>query len=411
MIGFMKLLVSASLADRLRAFMLVVACFAYSTFLLYSTQGGRFFDTAPAAIFLPLILFTARCLEIRRSQAWLFGYLVTAKLAILYYIGPHLSLVINHYHFTNTILFWFFIGLSLVVLWTIVEGRKLTIERMFSLTALAMACWIANQWLGPFNVIDGPRDAVFWEPEVRLELLAQADHFVGEILDFLIFGFYVWVVISLFTFLVVKKDGTEGLMFTRFGHRAIFHGAGFGWRAIFLGTFAACILVGLFSADNTYIATGVMPHDYMPIDVTPWLNFNLTTQTACGQSYELYCQNRLLYHLLQFDFAALKSALMGILKSTPFIALGVGLSWVASRFKFTGLLPILAIGALCGFGWHLAYPNYGYWTPFLSTLQSAVLIGMIAAAAFGAVAEIAESPTVLPDDTIKDADGSLPQSP
>jgi hypothetical protein len=87
---------------------------------------------------------------------------------------------------------------------------------------------------------------------------------------------------------------------------------------------------------------------------------------------------------------ALKNSLNSVLSAFPIIAVGSLLIWWLGRFKLTGLGPVLAIGALGGFAWHLLYPLYGYWTPFMSVAQSAMLIGMITAAGFGAIAQIVD---------------------
>jgi hypothetical protein len=380
-----KLFPTTTFAERLRTSALLFVCVLVAGILLAMMLDGQIGKTVSILVFTVLVLFIARRLKICRSQAWLFGYLVTAKVFAVFKIGPHLALF-EAIGFTNTTWFWLVIALGLVAWWTAAEGQSLTIRRVFSISALAMTCWMADQWLGPYNVIDGPLDSYFWSWEARSFWVDPSDYF-RDFFESVTFYLFFWVVISSLVYLVSEKEAPESSMFNNLGHRAIVHGAKLGGFALFFGAIGACILVGLFSANNTYIITEVMPHYYMPIEDLPWLDFKRTVALPYGQSYEQFGQNRLLYHILQFDFQALKSALMGIWKSAPFIALGCGLAWIAGKVRLTGLLPILAIGAICGFGWHLAYPTHGYWTPFMNITQSAMLIGMIAASAFGAIAQ------------------------
>ena len=79
------------------------------------------------------------------------------------------------------------------------------------------------------------------------------------------------------------------------------------------------------------------------------------------------------------------SGLSGVLEFLPFIVSGAIVIWIMGKVRLTGIVPILAIGAIFG---RLAGVTIGpmYETPFLTPLNSATLLGMIIAAGFGAVA-------------------------
>jgi hypothetical protein len=342
-------------------------------------------------IFVALILFIAHRLKIVRSQSWLFAYLVLAKLAVVFSLLPHFG-ISKPGTITSEDWFWPIVCVGLVAWWTLAEGHVLKVQRAFSLTALVVVSEIANYWLRPHDFIVDPDPGFdhYWIPEVRIGFL-EAGSLTDELTGLLRLGLVILPFFGTLVFSVLNKANYRTSMLPRSSYRSLLLGNKIKLSSLLVGTTAACVIIGLFHANNSYIFTGVRPYYNMEIQGFPWLDMKVTTRTHLigdiWQTDSQVGQNRLIYHLFQFNLEALSSALNGIKLAAPFILAGCCLAWLASKYRLTGLLSILAIGALCGFAWHLAYPNHGYWTPFMTTTQSATLIGMIAASAFGAVAQ------------------------
>jgi hypothetical protein len=330
---------------------------------------------------LSLLVWIGYSKGLGRSKVWLYGAAVGLKLAIVFTIGPHLAILPSSEFFSSW-LFWNSAFLVLALLWVASDCQSLTMKRIVSLSALTIVCQLADDYLGNHNIEDPFRpygfDFGMWG-DYRTEAIS---HYFFEFLSVSFKDIRVPLVgglgVALATWFVVKPKSDDSNRTTRLylSSKELLWSYPLNFPAIIFGAVVVLILIGLFSADNSAVGRGFVSGATIMNEGHP-----VTRPLANGQ-------NRLLYHLLQFDFEALKSALSGILKSAPFIAIGCGLAWLASKFRLTGLLPILAIGALCGLGWHIAYPNHGYWTPFMTTTQSAMLIGMIAACAFGAVAQL-----------------------
>jgi hypothetical protein len=137
-----------------------------------------------------------------------------------------------------------------------------------------------------------------------------------------------------------------------------FRAGGFQWYQILAGLVAATFLVVLFTAENSAL------YGNHPLDWTYALRDDLVKRLSLN---------------------ALKIGFSGALEAPPYIATGAIMVWLLAKIRFTGIFPILALGAILGrIAGTIIEPKYE--TPFLTPLDSATLIGMIIAAGFGAVA-------------------------
>jgi hypothetical protein len=387
-----ELFSTTTFVERLRTNAIFLAYLLFGGILLIWAATSSFVEGVVAVIFVALILFIARHLKIVRSQSWLFAYLVLAKLAVVLSLLPHFGLS-KPGSITDEAWFWSTVCAGLVALWSLAEGQVQRIRRAFSLTALLIASEITNYWLRPHDFIIDPDPGFdhYWIPEVRTSFL-EAGGLADELTGSLKLGLIILPFFGILLFSVLSKANYRTPTQSRLSYRSLLLGSKINLTSFLVGTVAACVVIGFFHADNSYIFTGVRPYYNMEIQGFPWLDMKVTTRThLIGDIWRTdsqFGQNRLIYHFFQFNIEALSSALNGIRIAAPFILSGCGLAWCVSRYRLTGLLPILAIGALCGLGWHFAYPDHGYWTPYMSTMQSAMLIGMIAASGFGAVAQL-----------------------
>jgi hypothetical protein len=137
-----------------------------------------------------------------------------------------------------------------------------------------------------------------------------------------------------------------------------FRADGFEWYQILIGLAASAFLAVLFTAKNSAL------YDNHPLDWRYAYDDNL---------------------IGRFSLDALKTGLSGALEMLPYIAIGAIMVWLLAKVRFTGIFPILALGAILGrIAGTIIEPLYE--TPFLTPLDSATLVGMIIAAGFGAVA-------------------------
>jgi hypothetical protein len=366
---------------------------------LYSLWGLgvlAFGHLVPILLFLPVIPFCvwiALLKGLERPQAWLFGISVGLKMAVVFTIGPHLAVYPAEGLFASWG-FWNAVYLVGGLVWIVAECRPLKATRVISLLALAFVCQLADDYLGQHNVMypfapTNLNPGIWGHYRSELVRLYLPDFIVSAVYELIWFILAGMAIALLAQFTIKPKSQTsEAASLPSVKTTDLIWGRAFNLYAVVAGAVATSVLVGLFFADNSAFIRGVPSRANMMAEGHPWI-------VASG-----LFQNRLLWHLVQFDGAALKAASSGILQSAPFILGGCFSAWLASRYRLAGLVPILAIGALCGLGWHLAYPNHGYWTPFMSTMQSAVLIGMIAACGFGAVAQLVDRRARTRDETV-----------
>jgi hypothetical protein len=129
------------------------------------------------------------------------------------------------------------------------------------------------------------------------------------------------------------------------------------------GFIAACVLAALFTAENSAL------YKMWPLD---WL-------------YAYNNEYRDSELIDSFTYEAILNGLSGAREALPFIAMGTVMLWLLGKVRLTGIIPILAIGAIMGRLAGIAMSPL-YETPFLTPLDSATLIGMIIAAGFGMAA-------------------------
>jgi hypothetical protein len=360
--------------------MLPIMCALVGLFLIIPAYS----ISSSILIALPIafaLIWIANLNHLNQSQCAMFGATIGLKFSIIKTIGPWLIGTPELFSTGASQLVWPSLLLLLCLIWIYLGCRSLSIVRILGLCGLSLATSLMAIYVGqdPWDYTGNVRRFGAWDLYDRFEVLRNFHEYeLPETIQTLLLG-------TLFGFVggfsVKNKEFQSGFRpFFQFRLSNLIENKPVSLPAVGLGLLFCCSLIGVLSANNSHVTIGREFVSFFP---------NVGEREPDGYGIAQY-QSVILFTLAQFDALALRSALDGVLRALPVMSAGGLLIWWLGRFRLTGLGPVLAIGASGGLAWHMLYPSYGYWTPFLSVAQSAMLIGMIMAAGFGAVAQIVD---------------------
>jgi hypothetical protein len=269
--------------------------------------------------------------------------------------------------------------IALPALWTAFDNRALSMPRVVCLTGIAYFALktAMTTFSGPTGImVVTTEDGVSPNVGPAMANLAFSISSLLFVLTTSVVGFAAGLRCSrLFT-----QDNSFPATFAlnSEGQERWLRGDRLSGRQILTGGLTAFLLLVILCAQNTAIFREGTNWQFAR---GPW--YWTATETAAAPEIN----NRLSLILASFDIAALKSALEVMPSILPFFLLGICLILSANCFQLTGLLPVIAIGALTGKLWSLSVTSL-YHSPFIDFQTTATLLGMIIAAGFGAAANL-----------------------
>jgi hypothetical protein len=284
------------------------------------------------------------------------------------------------------------VGIFVVILpafWTALDMRPPSTLRIVCLTGLALIALKATM----VNFQGGTHDLlVLWEDDKR----PKVSPLLAEVAFSIVSAFFVLLTtfVGFLTGLICAKKlpsldrpPTSLTMFSNWSKRWL-RGDQLSLKQLVTGLVSALVLTALLCAQNTSLFR----------DGLNWQTLHV--------AFSFYpaapdVHNRLSLILVSFDLDAMRSILLGLKSVSPFLLAGSGLIWLANRFRLTGILPILAIGAAMGGLWSATITSL-YATPYLDFHGAATLLGMIVAAAFGAGTNLFAVPSAHDNDGAPD---------